>query len=76
MFLPLEVDTILNMPLGYNLPDDKLIWTGNRKGDFTMKSAYYIALSLVEAEEMGESSSGDLRTTPPMKENMASKDSS
>lgn len=65
MFLPLEADTIQNMPLGYNLPDDKLIWTGNRKGDFTVKSAYYITLSLVEAEEMGESSFGDLRTTPP-----------
>lgn len=57
MFLPFEANTILNMPLSYNLLEDKLIWTGNRKGDFTVKSAYYIALSLVEAEEKSESSS-------------------
>ena len=62
MFLPFEADTILNMPLSYNLPEDKLIWTGNRRGDFTVKSAYYIACSLVEAKETGESSSGDPRT--------------
>ena len=63
------------MPLSYNLPEDKLIWTGNRRGDFTIKSAYYIALSLVEAEETNESSFGDPRT-PLMEENVASKDSS
>lgn len=65
VFLPFEADTILNMPLSYNLPEDKLIWTGNRRGDFTVKSAYYIACSLVEAEETGESSSGYPRTPPP-----------
>ena len=43
VFLPFEADTILNMPLSYNLPEDKLIWTSNRRGDFTVKSAYYIA---------------------------------
>ena len=32
------------------------------KGEFTVKSAYYIALSLVETEECGECSSGDQRT--------------
>ena len=62
VFLPFEVDTILNMPLSYNLLEDKLIWTGNRRGDFTVKSAYYIALSLVEVEEIGENSFEDLRT--------------
>ena len=62
MFLPFEADTILNMPLSYNLLEDKLIWTGNRKGDFTINSEYYIACSLVEAEETSESSSGDPRT--------------
>ena len=61
-FLPFEVDTILNMPLGYNLPEDKLIWIGNRRGDFTINSAYYITCSLVGAEETSESSSGDPRT--------------
>ena len=32
------------------------------KGEFTVKSAYYIALSLVETEECGECLSGDQRT--------------
>ena len=62
VFLPFEDDMILNMPLSYNLPEDKLIWTGNRRGDFTIKSAYYIACSLVGAEETSESSSCGLRT--------------
>ena len=62
VFLPFEADTILTMPLSYNLPEDKLIWTGNRRGDFTIKSAYYIAYSLVGPEETSESSFGDPRT--------------
>ena len=62
VFLPFEADTILNIPLSYNLPEDKLIWIGNKKWEFIVKSAYYIALSLVEAEDCGECSSGDSRT--------------
>ena len=62
MFLPFEVDTILNMPLSYTLPEEKLIWIGNKRGEFTIKSAYYIACSLVEAEETSESSAGNPRT--------------
>ena len=62
VFLPFEADTILNMPLSYNLHEKKLIWSGNKKGDFTVKSAYYIACSLVEAKETSESSSGNPRT--------------
>ena len=26
LFLPFEVETILNIPLSYNLPKDKIIW--------------------------------------------------
>ena len=62
VFLPFEADAILNIPLSFNLLEDKLIWIGNRKGDFTMKSAYYIALGLVETDESGECSTGDPRT--------------
>ena len=62
VFLPFEANMILNMPLSYNLPEDKLIWTDNRRGDFTIKSAYYIACSLVGDKEVSESSSSDLRT--------------
>ena len=59
LFLPFEANIILNLPLSYNLPEDKIIWVGNRKGDFKVKSAYYIALNVVETKEEGESSEGD-----------------
>ena len=61
-FLPFEVETILKIPLSYNLPDDNIIWLGNKKGEFTVKSAYHIAYKLVDNLEEGESSSGDPRT--------------
>ena len=41
LFLPSKVNTIINMPLSYNFPEDKIIWVGNKRGDFTVKSAYY-----------------------------------
>lgn len=62
MFLPFEAEKILNIPLRYNLPKDNLIWVGNRRGEFIVKSAYYIALGVIETKESGESSSGDPRT--------------
>ena len=58
-FLPFEVDTILRIPLSYNLPEDKLLWIGNRKDEFLVKSAYHVAHSMVDASEEGESSSRD-----------------
>ena len=62
LFLPFEENIILNIPLSYNLPDDKIIWAGNNRGVFTMKSAYYIATKLIEKEEQGECFIGDYRT--------------
>ena len=53
------MDTILRIPLSYNLPEDKLIWIGNRKGEFLVKSAYHVAHSMVDASKEGESSSRD-----------------
>ena len=58
-FLPFEVDTILRILLSYNFPEDKLIWIGNRKGEFLVESAYHVAHSIVDAFEEGESSSRD-----------------
>lgn len=62
LFLPFEADTILRIPLSYSLPDDNIVWIGNRWGEFSVKSAYYVALSTVENLEGGESSTGDTRT--------------
>ena len=59
IFLPFEADTILNIPISYNLSKDKLIWVGNRKGVFTVRSSYHVALNLVDCSDEGESSFGD-----------------
>ena len=61
IFLPFEAKTILNIPISYNLPEDKIIWAGNMKGVFTVKSAYYVALNMVDSSEEGESSCRDPR---------------
>ena len=39
LFFPFKVDMILKIPLSFNLPEDKLIWVANKKGEFTVKSA-------------------------------------
>ena len=61
-FLPVEAETILNIPLGYNLPEDSIMWMGNKRGVFTVKSVYYVALPLVQKFEVGECSYSDCRT--------------
>ncbi|XP_075633509.1 uncharacterized protein LOC142605970 [Castanea sativa] len=59
LFLPFEADTILKIPLSFNLHDDNIICIGNRKGEFYVKSAYFIAVNLLESSEAVECSSGD-----------------
>lgn len=48
IFLPFEVETILNIPIIYHLPKDSITWMGNKKGSFLVKSAYYVARRLLE----------------------------
>ena len=62
LFLPLEARTILNIPLSHSLSEDQIIWVGNKKGEFSVKSAYYIAIRVLDSKEEGESSSGDARS--------------
>ena len=52
-FLPHEASTILKIPISYNLPEDSLIWIGNKRGAFTVKSAYHIATGIVDSIEEG-----------------------
>ena len=61
LFWPFEAKTILNIPLSHSLPEDQIIWVGNRKGEFSVKSAYYIAIGVIDTMEEGECSSGDSR---------------
>ena len=62
LFLPFGVETILNTPLSYTLPKDKIIWVGNKKGEFTVKSSYYIALTMIKSPRGRECSHEDPRT--------------
>ena len=59
LFLPVDAEAILKIPLSFNLPDDRIIWIGNKKGEFTVKSAYFVAVNLLESAEIVECSSGD-----------------
>ena len=61
LFLPFEAETILKIPLSFSLPDDKIIWVGNRRGEFSIKSAYHIAVNIVDSQVIGKSSLGDVR---------------
>ena len=58
-FLPFEAETILKIPLSHDLPEDKIIWIGNSRGDFTIKSAYHLAYNLLESNGSEECSTGD-----------------
>ncbi|XP_075654731.1 uncharacterized protein LOC142624885 [Castanea sativa] len=55
IFLPFEAESILKIPISYRPPEDQLIWIGNKRGTFTVKSAYYIAMKVVDVIESGES---------------------
>lgn len=59
LFLPFEADMILKIPLSHNLPEDKLIWIGSKRGEFTIKSAYFVATKLLDTKDEGECSTGD-----------------
>lgn len=61
-FLPFEMEVILNIPPSYTLPKDKIIWVGNKRGIFSVKSAYYVSLTSVEKTKVRESSLEDYRT--------------
>ena len=56
-----EADIILNIPLSYNLPDYQIIWIGNKKGEFSVKSTYYVAIPIIHPFNEGESPRDDPR---------------
>ena len=56
IFLPHEAASILKIPISFRLPDDQLVWIGNKRGSFTVKSAYYIAMCLIDDQDLRECS--------------------
>lgn len=41
-FLPKDVEDILQTPLPRHRRDNEIIWAANKKGVFSIKSAYFI----------------------------------
>ena len=41
LFFPFKADMILKIPLSYNMPKDKLIWIGNKRGDFIVRGGNF-----------------------------------
>ena len=60
IFLSFEVKNILSIPIPHYPQEDQLIWVGNKKGIFTVKSAYFLAREIIEKHERGESLVGDI----------------
>ena len=58
VFLPMDVDTIKNISFSSQLPEDKLMWIGDKRGFFTVKSAYYITQEYLCTSPRRESSNG------------------
>ena len=53
-FLPHEASTILSIPISQNLLDDAWVWAWTKKGIFSVKSAYHVALGwLSEGRSLG-----------------------
>ena len=46
LFLPVDTDTILGIPLSIRLPGDRIIWVETNNGCFTVRSAYKVAMNL------------------------------
>jgi hypothetical protein len=57
MFLPRDVEIIKQIPLSLRRPRDKLIWTGTKSGNFTVRSAYSLLLHQ-SRDDSGSSSNG------------------
>lgn len=48
IFLTHEADLILGIPLSPRLPEDSRIWAWSKNGNFTVRSAYGVALKVLE----------------------------
>ena len=47
-FFPHEVDVILGMPLSLRMLEDSLIWAWSKNDEFTVRSAYKVALKVLK----------------------------
>ena len=54
IFIPADAHSILRIPLSVHLPYDRLVWAYTSKGQFTVCSAYKLAM----AENLAEGTAG------------------
>lgn len=57
LFSDVEVQSILSLSLSFRLPNDKLIWHYDRKGIFSVKSAYQVTRDWIQSRREAASSS-------------------
>ncbi|KAK4401746.1 hypothetical protein Sango_0915300 [Sesamum angolense] len=48
IFLPIDIETILSIPLGRTIQPDLIVWHYMKDGRFSIRSAYHLARSLKE----------------------------
>ena len=59
VFLQLDVQSILSIPLSSCLPQDQLVWAYTPRGKFMVHSVYKISLDKAMNSGVGEPSNGD-----------------
>ena len=63
LFLPTDFISILSIPLSHHKPRDKLVWAYTPRGNFTVNSAYKVAISMARCNPVAETSHGALHTS-------------
>ena len=59
VFLRLDVQSVLSIPLSFFLPRDRLVWVCTPKRKFTVCGVYVVALDKAMNSGVGEPSNGD-----------------
>ena len=60
LFIPHEVELIKSIPLSATLPADKIVWAETTNGNFTVRSAYKLQVSLFKYTTYETTSDGSL----------------
>lgn len=63
LFSDLEASLIISLPISQRLPEDRVIWHFDKKGLFSIKSAYHVALNMIMARSHHASPSGESQTS-------------
>ena len=60
LFIAHEAKLIKSIPLNATLPVEKIVWAETTNGNFTVRSAYKLAISLFKSRSCGTTSDGSL----------------